>query len=165
MNRSSQRVLLSPNSFALIASAVVTSLLGIEVVKAQPQPSCFMINPSGEVLDLTTICNQKPQRQLNNIAEANNSLNSAFIDNGTAIPNPPVPRVYFVGNGNTPFTLGTSSTTYYSSDRPAYVRRYQETARFSNRDDARNSLLVIGVDPTRANVSNRNPFIIYRYQK
>ena len=165
MNRFSQQLLISGNSFAVIISAVVMSLLGIEVVKAQPEPSCFMINPAGQVLDLTTICDQKPRRQLNYSTETNNSLNSAFIPNGTEIPNPPVPRVYFVGNGNTPFTLGTSSTTYYSSDRSAYVRRYQETQRFSNRDDARNSLLGIGVDPTRSNFSGRTPFIIYRYQK
>ena len=165
MNRLTQAFLLSRHSFAVITSAVVMSFSVIEAVKAQPQPSCFMISTSGEVLDLTTICDRKPQRQVNYNTQTNNSLNSAFIPDRTEISNRPVERVYFVGNGNTPFTLGTSSATYYSSDRPTYVRRYQETQRFSNRDDARNSLLNIGIDPNKTNFSGRNPFIIYRYQK
>ena len=165
MSRLSQALLISRNTLSVITSTVVIGLLGIQVTKAQTHPSCFMINSSGEVLDLTRICDQKPQGQLNSNIQTDNSLNAAFIPNTTQTPNPPVPRVYFVGNGNTPFTLGTASTTYYSSDRPAYVRRYQETQRFSNRDDARNSLLGIGVDPTKTNFSGRNPFIIYRYQK
>ena len=167
MNQLHQVLLISRKGFAVITTTVMMSLLGVEVTKAEPQPSCFMINPAGEVVNLADICNVKPQRQLNSSTPTptNNALNTAFIPNRTAIPNRPIERVYFVGNGNIPFTLGTSSTTYYSGDRSTYVRRYSETRRFANRDDARNTLLRIGSDTTNTTFSDRVPFIIYRYQK
>lgn len=165
MNQFIQAVWLCRNSFAVITSTIMMSFLGVEVAKAQPQPSCFMINPSGDVVDLTSICDVKPQRQLNSATQTNNSLNSAFIPNETTISNRPVERVYFVGNGNIPFTLGTSSTTYYSGDRSAYVRRYRENQIFSNRNDARNALLGIDRNTSNTDFSGRTPFIIYRYQK
>ncbi len=164
MNLLNQVLLLSGK---IITTTVITSLLGVEVTKAEPQPSCFMINPTGEVVNLADICNVKLQRQLNSSTPTptNNTLNTAFIPNRTEIPNPPIERVYFVGNGNIPFTLGTSSTTYYSGDRSAYVRRYSERRRFTSRDDARNIFLGIESDSRTTTFSNRIPFIIYRYQK
>lgn len=167
MNQLNQAFLLFHTGLTVIASTVVMSLVGVEVAKAQPQPSCFMINPSGEVVDLADICNAKTQPRLNSnaVTPTNNSLNRAFIPNRTEIPNRPIERVYFVGNGNVPFTLGTSSTTYYSGDRSAYVRRYRDTQRFTNRDDARNALLGIGENTRNVTFSGRTPFIIYRYQK
>ncbi len=149
MNPLAQVLLFSRNGLAVITSTVMMSFLAIEVAKAQPKPSCFMIDTSGEVVNLADICNVKPERQLksNTITRIGNAE-----------------RVYSVGNGSNPFTLGTSSTIYYSGDRLAYVRRYRDTQRFSTRDDARDALLGLGANPRNVIVPSRTPFIIYRYK-
>lgn len=167
MNSLAQVLLLYRQGLAVITSTFMIAFLAVEAAKAQPQPSCFMINTSGEVLNLEDICRVKPRGQLqsNAVIPINNALNTALIPERTEIPNRPVERVYFVGNGSVPFTLGTSSTTYYSGERPVYVRRYRQTQRFSTRDNARDALLRSPVNTSRVNISDRIPFIIYRYQK
>ena len=139
----------SRNGLILITSTLMMSCLVIEAAKAQSQPSCYMVTTSGEVVNLEAICNVKSQRQLK-------SHTATLINN--------LEDVYLVGNGNNPFTLGTSSTIYYSGKSPAYFRRYREPQRFSSRDDARNALLGTGRNTRSLDVSGRTPFIIYRYQ-
>ena len=170
MNTLAQVLLFSRNSLAVITSTIMMSFLAVGVAKAQPTPSCFMINTSGEVVDLTDICNVKPQRQLraNAVTRIGSAINSTFTPERTEIPNRPAKFVYFVGNASVPFSLGTSSTSYYTGRRSAYVRRYRDTerlSRFSTRDNARDALLVLGTNPTKGTVTGRTPFIIYRYQK
>ena len=167
MNTLAQVLLFSRNSLAVITSTVMMSFLAVEGAKAQPTPSCFMINTSGEVVDLTDICNVKPQRQLraNAVTRIGSAINSTFTPERTEIPNRPAEFVYFVANGSVPFTLGTSSASYYTGRRSAYVRRYNDPERFINRDNARDALLGSGANPTKGIITGRSPFVIYRYQK
>ena len=161
------QVLCSRHSLAVMASTIMMSFFAVEVTTAQSQPSCFMIDNLGQVVNLANICDVKPQRQLQSSAttEIDNSLNTAFTTERTEIPYPPIERVYLIGNGSIPFTLGTSTTTYYSGDRPVYVRRYPETQRFSTRNNARETLFGSEANTRRVNVFDPTPFIIYRYQK
>ncbi len=167
MNSFAQLRLFSHSSLAVITSTVMMSFLTIAVSKAEPQPPCFMIDASGEVVNLAYICKVKPQGQIksNSIRRIKNAINSDFTAKNTEIPNLPAEQVYFVGNGSFPFTLGTSSAAYYSGGRFTYVRRYRESQRFSTRNNAREALLGSQANARRGRISGRKPFIIYRYQK
>ncbi len=164
MNPFAQLRLFSHSSLAVITSTVMMSFLTVAVAKAEPQPPCFMIDASGEVVNLADICNVKPQGQIksNSIRQIKNAISSDFT---TKIPDRPAKQVYFVGNGSVPFALGTSSSAYYSGGRFTYVRRYREAQRFSTRNNARNAFLESQVNTRNVRISGRTPFIIYRYQK
>ena len=167
MNPFSQLCLFSCSSLAVITSTIMMNLLAVEVAKAQPQPSCFMINTAGEVVNLEDICNVKPQEQIksNSVRQIKNAIDSDFTAEKTEIPHLPAEMVYFVGNGSFPFTLGTSSAAYYSGERFTYVRRYREAQRFSTRNNARDAFLRSQANTRSIHISGRTPFIIYRYQK
>ena len=146
MNKLAQVLLFSRNGLAVITSAIMMNFLAVEIAKAQPQPSCFMVDTLGKVINLAHICNVKSER--------------------TKIPNRSREIVYSVGDGSVPFTLGTSSALYYSGNSLVYVRRYREVPRrFSTRNNIRNAVLGVGANSRRVNFSGRTPFLIYRYQK
>ena len=64
MNPFARLRLFSHSSLAVITSSVMMSFLTVAVAKAEPQPPCFMIDASGEVVNLADICNVKPQGQI-----------------------------------------------------------------------------------------------------
>lgn len=150
MNSLAKVLLFSGKGLAVITSSIVMGFLAAEAAKAELEPSCFAIDTSGEVINLADICNVQPQPQPKTNA---------------VTPIKDATRVYFVGDGSIPFTLETSNTIYYSGEGSAYVRRYRAPQTFSTRDDARNTLLELGLNTRRVTVSSRTPFIIYRYQK
>ncbi|MGB5633989.1 MAG: hypothetical protein WBM44_06715 [Waterburya sp.] len=151
MKSLAQALSFSRNALALITSTAMISFLAIEVAKAQPKPSCYMIELSGEVVNLEDICDVKPQR-------TKKSKVAALEVNNTE-------DVYTLGNGSLPFTLGPSSRIYYDGRRLAYFRRYYESPRFATRDNTREVFLESGASDSSASISGRTPFIIYRYQK
>ncbi len=161
-----QVLLFARNALAVIASSFVINFSATEVVKAQSQPSCFMVDTSGEVIDLSNICNVKSQGEQKSkaVTQSDNALDSASTIE-TEISAPLVERVNFVGDGSVPFTLDSSSTVYYSGDRSVYIRRYREAQRFSTRNNVREALLELGANDRSLNVSHKTPFIIYRYQQ
>ena len=162
MNKLAQVLLFSRNGLAVITSAIMMNFLAVEVTKAQPQPSCFMIDTFGEVINLAHICNVK-----SNVATTiNYGINSASKSERTKISYRPGKIVHSVGDGSVPFTLGTSSALYYSGNSLVYVRRYREVPRrFNTRNNIRNAVLGVGANNRRVNFSGRTPFLIYRYQK
>lgn len=166
MNSLTQLFFFSRNVLAVITSSVIMSFSAVEVAKAQSQPSCFMTNTSGRVVNLEHICDVKPQEQLksNTITQVNNDIDSTATTESTEITQLSRARIYLVGNGSNPLTLNTSSTISYSSDRPVYIRRYREAQRFSTRNDVRNTLLGAQINTRSTNVSGKSQFIIYRYQ-
>ena len=162
MNKLAQVLLVSRNCLAVITSAVMMNFLAVEVTKAQPQPSCFMIDTFGEVINLAHICNVK-----SNVATTiNYGSNNTSKSKRTTISYHPGEIVHSVGDASVPFTLGTSSALYYSGNSLVYVRRYREVPRrFNTRNNIRNAVLGLGTNNRRANFSGRVPFLIYRYQK
>ena len=162
MNRLAQVFLFSRNSFAVITSAIMMNFLAVEVTKAQPQPSCFMIDTFGKVTNLEHICNTKS----NVSATINYGINGASKSKRTTISYHPGEIVHSVGDASVTFTLGTSSALYYSGNSLVYVRRYREVPRrFYTRNNVRNAVLGVGANNRRVNFSGRTPFLIYRYQK
>ena len=106
MNKLAQVLLFSRNGLAVITSAIMMNFLAVEVTKAQPQPSCFMIDTFGKVTNLAHICHVK-----SNLATTiNDSINSTSKSKRTKISYHPGEIVHSVGDGSVPFTLGTSST-------------------------------------------------------
>ncbi|MGK7952097.1 MAG: hypothetical protein AB4368_25760 [Xenococcaceae cyanobacterium] len=160
MNQLAKVLLFYRNGLAVITSAVIMSFLAVEVTKAQPKLSCFMIDTSGEVINLADICNLKSDVA----TPINHDINSEFTSERTKSTHRPVETVYSVGDGSVPFTLGTSSAIYYSGKPLVYVRRYREAQRFNTRDNVRN-YLIGATNSRRVKFSGRIPFIIYRYQK
>lgn len=168
MNQLAQFLLVSRNGLAVMTSAVMLGYLTVEGAKAQPQPSCFMLDTYGELINLADICDAKPQFQVKSraVTRINRDLHSGSTFESTTSAHPPVETVFSVGNGSVPFTLGTSSALYYYGQSLVYVRRYRQTsrARFITRNESRDDLLG-GTNTRKAKFSGRTPFIIYRYQK
>ena len=63
MNSLAQAISLSRNGLILISSTVMIGGLAIKLAKTKPQPSCYMINNFGEVVNLEDICSVKSQRE------------------------------------------------------------------------------------------------------
>lgn len=162
-----QVLLFSRNALAVIASSLMITFSATEVVKAQSQPSCFMVDTSGEVINLSAICNARPQSKQKSSTVTQNDIanDSAVTVERRENPNRLVERVYLVGNASFPFTLDSSSTIYYSGDRSMYIRRYREAQQFSIRDNVREALLESGANDRGVTVFRKTPFIIYRYQQ
>jgi hypothetical protein len=155
------------------ATSIVLGVLGsANIATAQSKPICFMTDNAGKVTDLSDICNVRSNQNQTNepITRLNNLLDTAANDNNEDVS---VENIYFVGDGNVPFSLGTASSTYYTGDNPVYVRRYRSNVNTENRDATRRDLLEAGangnnliVTPSGTSfVPGQTSFIIYRYQE
>ncbi len=155
-------MLISQSSLSLSIS-VMGSILLTEVTMAQVKPSCFMIDTSGTVIDLSDLCNSRSNRASNikNTENLNNIVNTT-INESALVNNAAGETVYFVGDGSVPFKLGSSANSYYTGKQPVYLRRYQSSQTLGNIEASRNALLSSG---ERFIVPARTPFILYRYQK
>jgi hypothetical protein len=145
------------------------TLITAKIATAQAKPICFMKDTAGKVTDLSNLCNFLSRQ--NSVSEPINRLNTVVTSSSTKSQ---VENIYFVGNGDVPFSLGSASSTYYTGDRPIYVRKYRRAVTTENRDVVRNALLESGGNNNNAIVTvpggfpvvpGRTPFIIYRYQK
>lgn len=167
MNKLVQIFLLSRRSLAVITSAVMMFFAVATLVKAQPKLSCFMTDSYGKVINLADICNAKSQLKLHSDRATliNHNIDNQLKSEKTKIINPPGETVYFVGDGRVPFTLGESSSIYYSGRPLVYVRKYLQTPQFRTRSNIRTSALGTETNNRGGNFSGRNPFIIYRYPK
>jgi hypothetical protein len=154
------------------ATSIVLGIFGsASLATAQSKPICFMTDNAGKVTDLSDICNVRSNQNQTNepITRLNNLLDTADNTNNEEVQ---VENIYFVGDGDIPFSLGTASSTYYAGDEPVYVRRYR-TAVTENRDAVRRDLLETGANGNNSIVTvngtsfvpGQTPFIIYRYQK
>jgi hypothetical protein len=152
------------------ATSIVLGIFGsASLATAQSKPICFMTDNAGKVTDLSDICNVRSNQNQTNepITRLNNLLDR--VDNEDVS----VENIYFVGDGDVPFSLGTASSTYYAGDNPVYVRRYRSNLTTENRDAVRRDLLETGANGNNSIVTpngtsfvpGQTPFIIYRYQK
>jgi hypothetical protein len=152
---------------------VCLTLITASKTTAQTKPICFMTDTEGNVTDLSNLCNERSTQNSTTepINRLNNLLDTVANSNSDRFQ---VENVYFVGNGDVPFSLGSVSSTYYTGDRSVYVRKYRSSLTTDNRNAARNALLESGANSNNAIVTvpggfpivpGRTPFIIYRYQK
>ena len=167
----------------LVISWASLSLISLgQPVKAQTEPSCFMTEPSGKVIDLSALCDTRQiksspaassasptneDRQqlqpINNLARTNLNSEPSQISDRSAN------TVYFIGAGKVPFTLGASSRSYYvgatTKGNSAYIRRYSKQPTFRPRAGIRSSFAELIEDSNSTSIiRNRQiPFLIYRY--
>lgn len=151
----------------LVISCTSLSLISLsQAVKAQTKQSCFMTETSGKVVDLSALCDTRK-------IERSPSGSSASPTNEDRQE---LKNVYFIGDGEVPFTLGSSSSTYYVGETTgrssAYIRRYSNQATFTPREGIKSSLSSFFQqikDPNSTllirNGQAQTPFLIYRYPK
>ncbi len=172
--------------YKFLLAIFVTSLSSIGAlipeVAAQERPKCYLIDNSGQLTDLTDICNvsekQLPETDSNN-SEAQNSNNqsnnnnnniiidSGLLDTGLSLDH----STYILGENSIASKQGSFESAYYvdngtGTDYTAYIRRYKTTPTSMTRQtireqafqfDAPNSLTAV------LRQGRKVPFIIYRY--
>lgn len=148
--------------------------LGLEAV-GQERPKCYIIDNSGELTDLTDICNvSQKQSSGNNSASSdgqnivNNNINinseSAGIESSSS------DRVLVLSQ-NSERKAGSIDSTYYleneiGSNYTAYVRSYQAPLTSADRRTLRNRAFGFDRDASLTSVLRDDrevPFLIYRY--
>ena len=170
-------------SYRFLLTVFLTSLSSIAAIApiavAQERPKCYIIYPSGELTDLTDICDASQQRSPETEPATNEGLN-IINNNNNVIYSEPLnsglsgDSTYILGEENFSFNSSLVDSSYYIDneigiDYTAYIRRYSVPPIFLDRqtlkervfrfDDYRNSLTSI-----LRQGQSRLPFIIYRYQ-
>ncbi len=148
-------------SFMAAISSTTASLMMVGIATAQPEPSCFTIDVSGQKIDLTDICYRKTSKTTQQ--ERDRHVSVTTTEN--TISDPLSETGYFVGNGIVPFSLGTYSYIYYPGDRPIYIRRYRQAPRLSTRNSLRSILPESNVNNLSWTGYGQTSLVIYRYQK
>ena len=149
------------------------------VVAAQERPECYIIDNSGQLADLSDICNvsqkrspqtspdiSKPQR----IAKPN-GVNPNLLNTGLPLDN----NVYILGENNLTSDSGLIDSSYFIDneiglDYTAYIRRYKTSPTSLTRRTLREQafqLNTVDSTPDRLTSILRGgralPFLIYRY--
>lgn len=169
-------------TYKFLLTAFLTSLSSISVLAstavAQERPKCYLIDSSGELSDLTDICDVSLKRSPKTApvtneksSTVNNSTNSeSAIKQQEADSNRYLERDAFSIESA---QSGIDSSYYIDneigSDYTAYVRRYRKSPTSFIRSTVREQafqLDTVDRSPTSILRSDRSelPFIIYRYQ-
>ena len=170
-------------NYRLLLTVFLTSLGSLAlapIAVAQERPKCYLIEPSGQLVDLTEICNASQRRSPENNPSADEDSNITN-DNYDIISSQPGADDVLVGDrgfvlerDNIAFRSGIDSAYYIDNeigmDYTAYTRRYsvpstsivrpefkERVFQFDTRPNSLTSILRQG--------QSRIPFIIYRYQK
>ena len=148
---------------------------------AQERPECYIIDDTGELTDLTDICNvsQKRSPQItpatneapNTVNNNTNVINFNPLDTGLRLDN----NLYILGENS--LLSGSDdvfNSTYYidneiGSDYTAYIRRYRTSPTSIVRQTLREQIFQFDPNPqSLTSILRRGqsdlPFIIYRYQ-
>ena len=151
---------------------------------AQERPECYLIDDSGQLTDLTDICNvsekqlsgtdpatSEAQNNSNNNSNNNIIIDSKPIETGLALDN----NLFILGKNNLSSKSGLIDSAYYIDngigiDQTAYIRRYRTSPTSIDRQTLReqvfqfNTILDTPSNLTSILRSSRPlPFIIYRY--
>ena len=156
----------------------------IPMAVAQDRPKCYLINNSGQLTDLTNICNVSQKRSAQTVPTTNDGLNindnnividSEIIDTGLSTDD----SAYILGKNNLTTESGLIDSSYYIDNEigvnyAAYVRRYQTPSTSLVRQTLREQ--VFQLNTNSGNLTNfdnitsilrngrgRIPFLIYRY--
>ena len=168
-------------TYKFLLKVFLTSLSSIGVLAsiavAQERPKCYLINSSGELTDLTDICDVSQKRspeptpvtnEGSNIVNNNNIINSESL-----IREQEVDDNQYLERDAFSVESGIDSSYYIDneigSDYTAYVRRYRTSTTPLVRSTLRKQAFQFDNtrrSPTSILRSGRSelPFIIYRYQ-
>ncbi len=148
---------------------------------AQERPECYLIDNSGQLTDLTDICNASQKRspktnpttsEGQNIINNNNNVNidSKALDSGLLADN----NAYILGENNLSIESSSIDSSYYidneiGTNYTAYIRRYKVPPTSIVRETLREQVFQFGTYPNSITSilrqgRGRIPFIIYRYQ-
>ncbi|MBE9044746.1 hypothetical protein IQ255_10055 [Pleurocapsales cyanobacterium LEGE 10410] len=179
-------------SYKFLLTVFLTSLgsLGAlaPIAVAQERPKCYIIDPSGQLTDLSDICDvsqkQSPDTETATTDTATNDGLNIINNNNNTIYSEPSTRglsegssTYILGGDDFSFDSGSSfiDSSYYIDneigvDYTAYIRRYKVPPTFLVRPTLKDQ--VFGFDHYRNSPTSilrrgqsRIPFIVYRYQK
>lgn len=170
-------------SYKSLLTVLLTSLSSLgaiaPITNAQERPECYLIDTSGELTDLSDICDVSQQRspdtetatdEAPNIVNNNNNI-IGFDPLATRLPLDD--SAYVLGEDN--FSVGSAiDSTYYidneiGMDYTAYIRRYQTAPTSITRQTLKEQVFQFDAYPNSLTSilrqsHSRIPFIIYRYQ-
>lgn len=150
-------------------------------VIAKERPKCYLIDESGQLTNLTDICNaSRPQDAT--VETANNEGLNIINNNSNVVGTEPLTdglsvddNVYFLGEDSVPVNLSSINSSYYIDneigiDYTAYIRRYRVSPTSLARQSVRERVFQFDIDVEPSNLTSilrrgqsRTPFIIYRY--
>ena len=148
------------------------------VTIAQERPECYIIDESGQLTDLTDICDatQKSSETEATPSEAQNVNQNVNIV-GSNLSEAEIAAndsVYVLGETSLASQTDAIDSTYYidneiGSDYTAYIRRYQAPETAFDRQTLRSEIFQFDDQPSLTSILRRGeartPFLIYRYQK
>ncbi len=177
--------------FKFLLTIFLTSLSSIGALTqtataiAQERPECYLIDDSGQLTDLTDICNVS-EKQLSETDPAtseaqnnnsnNNSNNNIIIDSksletGLSLDD----NLFILGKNSLSSKSGLIDSAYYIDneigiDYTAYIRRYKTSPTSIDRQTLREQIFQFNTIPDTTTSltsilrsSRQLPFIIYRY--
>ncbi len=173
--------------FKFLLTIFLTSLSSIGALTqtataiAQERPECYLIDDSGQLTDLTDICNvsekQLPETDsATSDAQNNNSNNNIIIDSkpletGLSLDD----NLFILGKNDLSSKSGLIGSAYYIDneigiDFVAYLRRYKTPPTAIDRQTLREQIFQFNTIPSTPTSltsilrsSRQLPFIIYRY--
>ena len=177
--------------FKFLLTIFLTSLSSIgaltqtAIAIAQERPECYLIDNSGQLTDLTDICNvsekQLPEtdpttseaqnNNSNNNSNNNIIIDSKALDTGLSLDD----NLYILGKNNLSSKSGLIDSVYYIDneigiDYTAYVRRYRTSPTSIDRQTLREQIFqfntALSAPDSLTSIfrsSNQVPFVIYRY--
>ncbi|GAB4548195.1 MAG: hypothetical protein Tsb0014_42950 [Pleurocapsa sp.] len=173
-------------TYKLLLTVFLTSLsyLGAiaPIAMAQEPPECYMIDDSGQLTDLTDICNVSEKRSLDSAPTSNTNEGVNVINNNNNIIGSKAfgtkftedNNLYILGENDFSFDSGFIDSLYYidngiGMDYTAYVRKYRTSPTSITREASRKQAFQFD-DYPRSLTSilrrgqSRLPFLIYRYR-
>ena len=168
-------------TYKFILTVFLGSLGSIAVLAprsvAQERPECYIIDDSGQLTDLTDICNatQKRSRPTDTTSDVQSVNRNVSIVGSEAIEEVALDdSVYVLGETSLAGKSDAIDSTYYidneiGSDYTAYIRRYQTPGTSFDRQTLRDRVFQFDTEPSLTSIlrrgESRTPFLIYRYQK
>lgn len=169
----------------LLFTALLTAFSSLgafaSTVAAQERPKCYLIDNSGQLTDLTDICNVSQQRSPEPASSSNeninivNTNNNNLVDSRSSVDNVVVGDGLLVSGVNRADSSNLIDSAYYidneiGTDYTAYIRSYRVTPTFTTRKDLREQIFQF--DNRRKSVTSilrkgrsQLPFLIYQYRK
>ncbi len=171
-------------TYKFLLTIFLTSLGSIgglaSIAVAQERPKCYLIDNSGQLKDLTDICNAS-QKQSPKTEPVTNEGQNIINNNNINIDSKPLEsklsvddNVYILGENNLSIKSSFADSSYYGgneigTDYTAYIRRYKVPPTSIVREALREQVFQFGTYPNSITSilrqgRGRIPFIIYRYQ-
>ena len=150
----------------------------VPIAIAQERPECYIIDDSGQLTDLSNICNVSQKRSPQIAPSTNESPNT--VNNNTNVINfTPLDtrlldnNLYILGENSLSIRSGVFNSAYYidneiGSGYTAYIRSYRTSPTSIVRQTSREQIFQFDRDPeSLTSIIRRGqsdiPFIIYRY--